>query len=70
MPELKEFLQQTTELIPYLREFLQEFKLLIVDVVALITLGITAWYLVFGKLVSRSLEAKGTTRDDQVEKSR
>lgn len=52
MSALKEFLQQTTELIPYLREFLQEFKLLIVDVVALITLIITAWYLVFGKLVS------------------
>ncbi len=52
MTELKEFLQQTTELIPYLRECLQEVKLLIVDLVALILLLITAWYLVFGKLVS------------------
>ena len=51
LTELKEFLQQATELIPHLRQFLQEFKLLIVDVVALITLIITAWYLVFGKLV-------------------
>ena len=50
LTELKEFLRQATELIPHLREFLQEFKLLIVDVVALITLIITAWYLVFGKL--------------------
>ena len=52
LPKVKESLQQAAELIPHLRQFLQEFKLLIVDVVALITLIITAWYLVLGKLVS------------------
>ncbi len=52
MPELKEFLQQATELIPHLRKFCQELKLFIVDLVALLLLLITAWYLVFGKLVS------------------
>jgi len=70
LTELKEFLQQATELIPYLREFLQEFKLLVVDLVALIALIISAWWLVFGKLSPRSLEANGTARDDQVEKKR